>query len=92
MKEQTTEYKSNIEQLVNAIKEGFKSQRDFLAKILKGTNQVQQNQVQQMHAQVHQSQAQPSPLYYTQNYTQNFPQLIPPTNPHQLTKILGNPI
>ena len=47
--DRTTGIKSNIEQLVNAVKEGFKTQNDFLANTIKGNNQIQQeptNQVQ----------------------------------------------
>jgi len=55
MSEQITENKSNIEQLkqlVNAVKEGFQSQRDILANTIKGANRAQQNKVQQVNVQV----------------------------------------
>jgi len=93
--EQTAKYESKVEQMVNAVKEGFKSQNDLLSTTLKGTNQEQQNipinQAQQVRVLMHQ--AQPSPIMYAQNFpklmpptNQNIPQLMPPTNPYQLNQ------
>ena len=42
-REQTKEYETKLEQIVNAVKEGFKTQNDFLSNTLKGTNQEEQN-------------------------------------------------
>ena len=74
--------------MVNAVKEGFKSQNDLLSITLKGTNQERQNipinQAQQVRALMHQ--AQPSLMMYAQNFPQNFPQLMPPTNPYQMNQ------
>ena len=41
--EQVTEYESKLEQIVNAVKEGFKSQNDALSSTLNGTNQEMHN-------------------------------------------------
>ena len=79
-----------MEQLVNAVKEGFKSQNNFLANMLKGNNQTQQgltnqlqtiplNQIQQVRAQVHQTQTQ-AQSFSPERYAQNFPQ------PYQLNQ------
>ena len=47
-REQKLEYESKLEQIVSAVKEGFKSQSDFLSNTLKGTDQdTPANQIQQ---------------------------------------------
>jgi len=82
--------------MVNTIREGFTEFNEVLANTLKGTNQPQQgninqvqnkplNQIQQIRAQVHQAQPLPHMLY-----TQNFPQLILPTNPYKLVQHIYN--
>jgi len=36
------EYETKLEQIINAVKEGFQSQNDLLANTIKGTNQAEQ--------------------------------------------------
>ena len=41
-REKTKKYETKLEQIVNAVKEGFQLQNDLLANTMKGTNQVEQ--------------------------------------------------
>ena len=41
-REQTEEHEIKLEQIVNAVKEGFQSQNNLLANTIKGTNQARQ--------------------------------------------------
>ena len=76
--DRTTEHESYLEQMVNTVREGFTEFNEVLANTLKGTNQTQQgntnqaqitplNQMQQIWAQVHQSQT-PPPMLYAQSF------------------------
>ena len=42
-KAQTEEYETKLEQIVSAVKEGFKTQNDILSNTIKGTNRGEQN-------------------------------------------------
>jgi len=59
---QTKEYETKLEQIINAVKEGFRSQNDFLANTIKGTNQVEQKTPvsQTQHTILHQAQQTPN--------------------------------
>jgi len=41
-REKTKKYETKLEQIVNAVKDGFQLQNDLLANTMKGTNQVEQ--------------------------------------------------
>jgi len=89
MEKPITEYESKLEQIVEAVKEGFKSQNDFLSNTQKGINKERQNiprnqaQQEQVRAQMQLHQAQPHPI----KYAQNFPQLVLPNNPYQMNQV-----
>ena len=72
------EHKSYLEQMVNTVREGFNEFNEVLANTIKGTNQPQQgntnqvqntpaNHIQQLEAQTHQALPSP-PMMYTQNF------------------------
>ena len=82
--EQRGKYESKLESIVKAVKEGFKTQNDFLSNALKETQQEQQstplNWEQIRKAQVYQTQL------AAMEYAQNFPQFMMPAYPFPLNQ------
>ena len=79
--------KSKVEQMVNAVEEGFKTQMRILTNTIWGNNQTKQvnqardrqaNQIEEMYAQELQRIQPPLPM----QWARNFPQLTLPTNMH----------
>ena len=101
--EKATEYESKLEQIVYAVKEGFKAQNDFLTSMLKGTEQEKQNTPASQIQQARQTtgmrnipikqpiihQVQQSPRMYEQNFPQ-ISQSMQPANAFQTNQHTWN--
>ena len=86
MDEQTAEYEyeyeSRLEYIVNAVKEGFRTQNDLLSSTLKGAHQEQQNTTPKQGQQTNTHLAQPIPM----RHAQNLPKLMMQGNPFQTNR------